>query len=359
MTTIGQAVQRTRQQLGLSTTTLAHQADVDDSDLIELESGKRSVGASVLLRLARAMGLPPTAFLTDDAARVANPALNRAKFFHATNAPMLSEADIVALAREITRARMFAELARPRVTLDDFEPSKPGGRPWRQGYDLAATLRSKLGLLATPIVSMAGLLEDDLGILVARHAFADSRLRAAAIRAPDARLVAVSRRLSIALLRVSLAHELCHHLCDLQPNEALGEADDVSIEGFSGAESGEEQRAKAFAVMLLAPSALVREMFGPPDRQFATASKAIDAARALAARCGLGTTAALWHLFHLHYLVDQETDVQLWQRGAGKETSLDGFEPSYGDQDGLLRAIDRALASDEIDPDQAERLRHL
>jgi len=356
---IGQAVHRVRRELGLSAATLAQQADLAEAELTDFEAGNRSLTASALMRLARTMGLPPTSFLTDANAKTVRPALDRAKFFHATDAPMLSEADAVALAREVTRAQVYAELAKPSVRLDDYEPTKPGGKPWRNGYDLAASIRAKLGLAAAPIVSMQRLLEDDLGILVAKHAFADSRLRAAAVRGPKGRLIAVSKRLSTALLRVSLAHELCHHLCDLRANESLGEADDVSLEGYSNAEPDVERRAKAFAVMFLAPSNLVREMFGLPTHQFSTSPKAVDAARKLAAHAGIGSTAALWHLFHLTYLSDQEADVQVWQRHVGNEPGLAEFEPSFGDQDGLLRAIDNALASDEIDLDQAERLRRL
>ena len=41
------------------------------------------------------------------------------------------------------------------------------------------------------------------------------------------------------------------------------------------------------------------------------------------------------------------------------ERTVAEFEQSFGDQDGLLRAIDHALATDEIESDQAERLRRL
>jgi len=356
---IGQAVKSSRRELGLSSTTLAQQAGVSEDDLADLEDGHRSLTASALMRLARAMGLAPTVFLTDAGARTAKPVLDRAKFFHATDAPVLSEADVVAIAREVTRAQVFAELAGPRVHLDDYAPTKPGGKPWRNGYDLATTLRLQLGLVSEPIPSVQRLLEDEFGILVAKHAFADSKLRAVAVRAPQGRLIMVSKRLPTALFRISLAHELCHHACDLHPNESLGETDEVSLEGFSGTEPGKEQRAKAFAVMFLAPSALVRELLGPPIHQFATAPKALGAASRLAVRCGMGIAASLWHLFHLKYLTDSEDDVQVWQRHVPSEALLTGFEPSFGDQDGLSRAIDAALVAEEIDADQAERLRSL
>jgi transcriptional regulator with XRE-family HTH domain/Zn-dependent peptidase ImmA (M78 family) len=356
---IGRAVKRSRGELGLSTSTLAQQVGVAEGTLEELEAGKRDLPANVLMRLARAMGLAATSFLTNSNADAAKPALEKAKFFHATDAPVLSEADVIALAREVTRSQVFSDLVRPQVRLDEYEPTKPGAKPWRNGYDLAGSIRTALGLVSEPIQNVQRLLEDKLGILVAKRAFTDGRLRAVAVRSPKGRLVVVSNRLPIPLLRVSIAHEFCHHLCDLEANDSMSESDDVSLEGFSGTEPADEQRAKAFAVMFLAPSPLVRELFGAPTHQFATAPKALNAAGKLAARCGISTTASLWHLFHLRYLTDQEYDVQVWQRHVGSEVSLADFEQSSGDADGLLRAIDAALAADEIETDQAEWLRSL
>lgn len=357
---IGQAVQRSRQQLGLSTATLAEQAALPKSDIEDLEAGKGTLAASALMGVARAMGLPPTAFLTDENATVVRPPLDRARFFHADNAPVLAESDVASIMRETTRAQIFSGLVEARLRLEEhFQPSKPGGKPWRQGYDLAASLRTKLDLGSERILSAQRVIEDKLGILVTKHAFTDSRLRAAAVRADKGRLIVVSKRLSTPLLRVSLAHELCHHICDLHPNEALGELDEAKLEEFTGADTGEERRAKAFAVMFLAPAALLRELFEQPNHQFQTTDKAVGAAKSLAAHCGIGAVAALWHLFHLNYLTDEESEVQSWQRHLGAVTMPAEFEPSFGDQDGLLRAIDAALASDDIDEDHADRLRRL
>jgi Zn-dependent peptidase ImmA (M78 family) len=310
------------------------------------------------MRIARAMGLAATSFLSNSNADAATPALNRAKFFHATDAPALSETDVIALAREVTRSQVFADLAKPMVRLDSYEPNKPGAKPWRNGYDLANTLRTTLGLGSEPIRNVQRLLEDKLGVLVTKHAFSDERLRGVAVRSSKGRLAAVSNRLTTPVLRVTIAHELCHHLCDLEPNDTISESDETHEE-FSGSDAGVERRAKAFAVMFLAPSSLVRELFGAPSHQFATAVKAIDAASLLGPRCGISTTASLWHLFHLNYLSDKEDHVQVWQRQVGKEAALSDFEQTSGNSDGLLRAIEDALAADEIEPDHADWLRRL
>lgn len=359
--TIANAVKRTRDELGLTTTTLAQQAGVPEPELTEFERGNHALAASALTRLARAMGVPPTSFLTDERAREVRSALAHARFFHPTDAPVLSEADTVALARELSRAQVFADLVAPRVDLDaEYAPTRPGARPWRNGYDLASSLRSRLARSATaPILNVQELLEDELGILVARHAFADRRLREVAVRGPKARLVVVSNRLSKSLLRISLAHGLCHHLCDLEPNDSLSEGDHSSPDGFSTSDSGEEQRAKAFAVMFLAPRALVRELFGAPAHQFVEPGRALGAASQLAAECGIGQTAALWHLFHLEYLSDRESDIQSLQLRVSFVEPPSAFEQSFAGHDGLLRAVERALANDEIGPDQADWLRSL
>jgi transcriptional regulator with XRE-family HTH domain/Zn-dependent peptidase ImmA (M78 family) len=358
---IADAVKKTRVELGLTTTTLAQHAGVPETELTEFERGNHALAASALTRLARAMGVPPTSFLTDAKAREVRSALTHARFFHPTDAPVLSEADTVALARELSRAQVFADLITPRVCLDEeYAPTRPGGRPWRNGYDLASSLRSKLGLAPTAsIPNVQELLEDALGILVARHAFADRRLREVAVRAPRARLVVVSNRLSKSLLRISLAHGLCHHLCDLDVNDSLSEGDHSSPEGFSTADPGEEQRAKAFAVMFLAPLALVRDLFGEPAHQLVEPRRALSAASRLAAECGIGQTAALWHLFHLKYLSDRESDVESTQLRGSFVEPPSAFEQSFAGHDGLLRAIERALANEEIGPDQADWLKSL
>jgi Zn-dependent peptidase ImmA (M78 family) len=202
------------------------------------------------------------------------------------------------------------------------------------------------------------LVEDKLGVLVTKHAFSDGRLRGVAVRSSKGRLAAVSNRLPTGLLRVTIAHELCHHVCDLEPNDTISESNDETREGFEGSDPSVEQRAKAFAVMFLAPSTIVRELFGPPNHQFTTAAKALDAAGRLGARCGISTTASVWHLFHLKYLVDVEHDVQVWQRQV-KEAALSDFEQTSGSSDGFLRAVDAALAADEIETDHADWLRRL
>lgn len=353
--TIGNAVQRTREDLGLSLSILAQQAGVSDTELAAVEAGRPVLAASSLMSLARAMGLPATSFLTDARASTAQSVLDRAKFFHVANAPTLSENDIVALMRETTRSELFAELTHPPVRLDAYKPSRPGSKPWQQGYSLALSLREKLGAVDEPIISVQACLEDRLGVLVAKLIFADIRLHAAALRGAKGRLVVVSKRLSVPLLRISLAHELCHHLCDLHPNESRGEVDD-HLEGYSGTEPKEEQRAKAFSVMFLAPTPLLRKRFGRPGHQLLTAEAALAAASELAACSGIGGEAALWHLFNLKYISGNEEDIHQWKRHI-RPNPLTGFEPSLND--GLDRAIEAALVAEEIDPDRAEWLRNL
>lgn len=317
-----------------------------------------ALSANVLMRVARAMGLAATSFLSTSSADAARPALDRAKFFHAVDAPTLSEADVVAIAREVTRSQVFADLAKPIVNLDSYELTRPGAKPWRSGYDLANSLRSKLKLRAEAITNVQRLLEENLGVLVAKHAFSDARLRGVAVRSSKGRLIVVSNRLSTAVLRITIAHELCHHICDLEPNDTISDSDEPH-DGASDSNSGVEQRAKAFAVMFLAPSSFVRTLLGAPNHQFATATQALDAASKLGSRCGISTTASLWHLFHLKYLSSVEHDVQVWHRQVSKEAALSDFENTSGSSDGLQRAIEAALASDEIEADHADWLRAL
>ncbi|HEY4244116.1 MAG TPA: XRE family transcriptional regulator [Kofleriaceae bacterium] len=357
---IGQAVKRNREALGLSIETLARHADVPEDDLRALEQNGLDTGVSVLSDLARAMGLPSTSFLSSGAATVATSPVVSARFFHEVKAPILSDADVVALARDVTRAEVFSEMVTPRTDLSSFRPREPGPKPWRNGYDLASTLRTRLALGAEPIESVQLVLEDQLGILVTQRAFTDARLRAVAVRGAKGRLVMSSARQSTTHARISLAHELCHHLCDLAPNSALSDEAHGTREPFGMMGSdGEEERAKAFAVMFLAPRGLVRDAFGDPARQFQNPDRARDAATTLAERAGISPIAALWHLFHLEYLTDDETAVAETARYVPAEAAPTAFERSLGGPDGFMRAIEAAQAADELDEDHADRLRRL
>lgn len=356
---IAQAVRRNRESLGLSISTLAKHAALAEGELKAFEQGTVELPAVALTRLARTMGLPSTVFLVDELARSSVSAVEGARFFHAESTPVLSETDVVTIARELSRAEVFADLVQRRLDLDEFHPRPPAQRAWRSGYDFAGTMRTKLGLGTASVRSLQSLLEDDLGILVIRHAFADARLRAVAVRGEKGRLIVVSKSLSKALFRVSLAHELCHQLCDLAPNRARSDEDQGERDGISKMETAEEQRAKAFAVMFLAPANLVHGLFGQALHQFVTPTATLEAVSLLAKSSGIGPVAALWHLFHLEYLTDQDGDVEQMSRRILADATLDDFEPALGGPDGLIRAIDRALAAEEIDLDQAERLRVL
>jgi len=359
---IGHAVRLNREALGLSLPTLARQVDIPESILrgFEQAGSDPEIGVSVLSRLARTMGLPPTAFLTEANATRATSPVASARFFHAGDVPVLSEPDVVAIARNLTRAEVFAEMVVPRVDLSAFQPREPGPKPWRNGYDFASTLRTRLGLGIAPIDSVQLVLEDQLGILVAQHAFTDPRIRAVAVRGTRGRLVVVSTRQPSTLARVSLAHELCHHLCDLAPNTALADEERGAREAFGTSGSdGEEERAKAFAVMFLAPRGLVREALGDAARQFRNPERALEAASMLASRAGMSPIASLWHLFHLDYLTDDESAIEQLARHVPANVSSAGFERPLGGPDGFMRAIETARAADDIDEDQADRLRAL
>lgn len=155
----------------------------------------------------------------------------------------------------VTLRRLLGEVGPPLPSLRAIDPQAP---PFEQGADLAASLRSALGLGAGPIPSMRdlvatrlpgiGVLHANLGTSgAAGLAFAD------AVRGPAIVLNAEGKNGNAAVRRFSLAHELCHLLIDWNRAEPL-----AMVSGFLSDQALErEQRANAFAVRLLCPQSFV------------------------------------------------------------------------------------------------------
>lgn len=157
----------------------------------------------------------------------------------------------------------------------------------RQGYRLADRLRTDLGLGGDPLGDLRVLCEMQLGIAVSRARFVTPALRAASILDADrsaaaAVLSSVDPELTSnpRLLRVCLAHELCHLLFDpVREGSVQIALDDRDTVGRSAKPSSvvlQESRAKGFAAEFLIPWQGVAAMLG--ERPDAT-TDAVEARR--------------------------------------------------------------------------------
>jgi transcriptional regulator with XRE-family HTH domain/Zn-dependent peptidase ImmA (M78 family) len=353
---LGRRLAARRSEAHLSIRELSASAQVPETQLDAFEAGNGTLGVAALTRVARALGVPENSFF--HTAVKESPALRAPSFMlsETGRGSSLSTDDTRILGAYLRQAREFAGLGdllgMPGLA-EQFKPSPArSAKPFLQGYDLARRVRTILGADRAPLRRVRQMFEDQLNILVVDHAFTDRRIQAASCRSGNARLVAISPTLKHETSRRAiLAHELCHQLADLsQEGVVTDEAIDDADGGFSMDRSPEEKRARAFAIMLLAPSDAFRESLGQPSNQLSVHSAA-DAVSFWRRHFGIGFQAMTWHLFHLGYFNFHEDEVaKLASYGDGLEVS--GFEDA-GSKDGLQARVEEALRRDAISGERA------
>ena len=137
--------------------------------------------------------------------------------------------------------------------------------PWQQGYALAEELQNDLdGRVDGERVDMEAIL-DHLGVEVTDANLSDGAIRGVAIAGPRHRSGIVWNRnnhfnADAQGLRFTLAHELCHLLFDRSAGQRL------AIASGPWAPPSLEQRANAFAAMLLMPTEDSAHLGGGHDR---------------------------------------------------------------------------------------------
>jgi len=172
--------------------------------------------------------------------------------------PTLADSDVFALSDALLAGYAYE----PEIRLDELvrdEPLDAAVRPWAHGYDLAEDLLdgpAGTDLTGDTVIEVERFLQD-YGVATAEVNLADSGIRAVSF---------ASRQHTATILmnvnwvfhgkpaskRFTLAHELCHLLYDRTYGTQL------AVASGPWAPRGLEQRANAFAAMLLMPSSLLR-----------------------------------------------------------------------------------------------------
>jgi Zn-dependent peptidase ImmA (M78 family) len=178
-----------------------------------------------------------------------------------------------------------------------------GGPAWQQGYELAKELWESMGEPAKD----GGWLDMDeiysrLGLNVEEVLLDDSKIRAVAIAGPRHRPTVLLNRShefqDETRRRFTLAHELCHVLHD------RGHAARLAIASGPWAPPDVEQRANAFAAMLLMPEPLVADAVASLSQPV---TREEDVWR-VANRLHTSFTATIDHLYNLGYVDDPTRD---------------------------------------------------
>lgn len=350
---LGRRLHARKTEAGLSEEELGTAAGLAPSAVALFEAGRGNLGAAPLLRVARVLGVPAGELLSpshrETKARVSPAVLLRTK-----RVASLSTTDENAIELGLRRAADFAGLGEilksENLTREFGLAPAPAFKAHEPGYALALKVRTRLGREGA-LRDLGRLVEERFNILVLRHAFSNPAIEGAACRSGDARLILLNENLQYETRRRAvLAHEVAHHLVDLNEDDITTDERDPES-GFTLENTPEEKRANAFAVMLLAPSNFLRTLLGEP-RQVSGGAAASDLITRGRTALGLGAKAMGWHLFHLGYIAN-EFVVQDATRGAYEDAT--GFE-DVPKVDGLERRVREALARELISLGRAREL---
>ena len=217
-----------------------------------------------------------------------------------TMAPNVTRSDVMVLAESLLR-----------LTSPDGDPEPMARRcradpignspepPWQQGYGLAEELHDDLdGCTVGEPVDVVAILER-LEVDVAEAGLSDESIRGVAIAGPRHRSGIVWNRnnhfnADARGRRFTLAHELCHLLFDRNVGQRL------AVASGPWALPSLEQRANAFAAMLLMPTETVRTVVAGMNEPIASR----QGVERVADRLETGFSATLWHLRNLGFVHD-------------------------------------------------------
>lgn len=222
----------------------------------------------------------------------------QAALLFGSSSPSLTDEDAYALAMRLLDAYM------PDATsdLEDLvrdQPLDESVQPWASGYDLAEDLlEGAPTLVRASAIDVEGFLTD-YGVSVAEVELADQGVRAVSFAGASHRPTmlintAWDGNQRIGVRRFTMAHELCHLLHD----RAYGAQ--LAVASGPWAPLALEQRANAFAAMLLMPPALLRRI--DSSMPFNEATR--DSLAPVANRIGVTLSSLVEHLFNVGMIDD-------------------------------------------------------
>ena len=219
-----------------------------------------------------------------------------AALMYGSVAPTITKNDMLTLARSMIGLHSTDPEAEKLAAVCRAVPLAANDRPWFQGYELAEEFHDQLGDIDT--VDIEGTL-GELGVEVVEIELADTSVRGVAVAGPHHRPgiawnSACPFNQNPEGQRFTFAHELCHILFDRDVGKRL------AIVSGRWAPLGIEQRANAFAAMLLMPAELVKSAVGGLNGPVVSASDVT----VVSTRLQTGFAATLWHLHNLGIIDD-------------------------------------------------------
>lgn len=315
-------IRRARKAAGLTQEDVARALGLSRSAVALIEAGRRRVDSVELARIARALGRSAAEFLAPQFEQNGVALVMRA-LAEAMREPDVRErlADALEIARQIVSLEALLGIERLKIALPRYRPETPRGR-WqavRQGMRIAVEERQRLGLGTDPIGDVAAVLERQ-GVLVLEVELPEA-ISGFTFRFDGHLACAVNAHHHWSRQRFSLAHEMCHALCDVDAvpgivsrSEETGNLREVRANAFAADFLMPEEGVRAFLEGLGKglPSAMATERGTVRRRQRAGAIDLWDVAE-LANHFGVSGEAAIWRL-HALRLIDEGERAALAER---------------------------------------------
>jgi len=245
-------IRRAREAAGLTQEDVARALGVSRSAVAQIEAGRRRVDSIELSKIARLLGRSVAELLApvfdEDGTAVIMRALGQA-----LREPDVRErlGDALEIIRQIATLEEILGIERLKISLPRYQVNSPRSR-WqavRQGTLLAREERQRLGLGTDPIRDLPSVLERQ-GMLVLELELPNA-ISGFTFRFGRHLVCAINAVQHWSRQRYSLAHEMCHALCDVEATPGIVSRPDE-------AKDPREVRANAFAAEFLMPEEGVR-----------------------------------------------------------------------------------------------------
>lgn len=250
---VGERLRVARTTSGLTQEEAAGAAGIARTTLVAIERGDREPRPEELLALAKKYQVSVHSLLRPTAVRVEIVPQFRKKLRSPTTDTASNEALI--LLHDIAAANAELERVLNKISFVDYPPERKigRGRVQQQAEEIAAELRSRLGLGLGPIPDLESVLELELGLRIFLRPLPSSISGVYAYHPEIGACVVLNKLHPRRRRRWTLAHELAHFMTTrLEPSVAFAS---------DNRKSPDDVFADAFAAAFLMPSATVRRIF--------------------------------------------------------------------------------------------------
>jgi Zn-dependent peptidase ImmA (M78 family) len=240
----------------------------------------------------------------DDRQALFLPGTPQAAVLFGSTSPTVSDHDVLQISRILVTTYSPQGTQRGErldALRSQLQSPATSGRPWEQGYALAAAALEALAVDTSNAVDVRTII-GRLGATIDAISLSDTGIRAITVAGPyHAPTVFLNDQyvdgISEPVQRFSIAHELCHLLIDPDRAQNLG------VTSGPWAPLDIEQRANAFAAAFLLPDSGVVQFAG----EFETVGT-MDTVQALAGRYAVSMLAVIDHLLNIGLIKRFERD---------------------------------------------------